>query len=100
MIAEEELNHLLNPVLGWMFSNIALYSDGNDRIKIDKAKSNEKVDGMVALVMAICEWMDWALENKGRSIYDILAENEEAEVKTVVKGRKSIYDTLAEQTNE
>jgi len=100
MVAEEELNHLLNPVLAWMFSNIALYSDGNDRIKIDKAKSNEKVDGMVALVMAISEWMDWALENKGRSIYDILAENEESEVKTVVKGRKSIYDTLAEQTNE
>ncbi len=100
MIAEEELNHSMNPVLAWMFSNIALYSDGNDRIKIDKAASNEKVDGMVALVMAICEWMDWALNNKGRSIYDILAENEEAEVKTVVKGRKSIYDTLAEQTND
>lgn len=100
MIAEEELNHLNNPILAWMFSNITIYQDGNDRIKIDKAASNEKVDGMVALVMAILEWMDWELNNKGRSIYDQMADAEEQDTELKIKGRKSIYDQMAEAETE
>ena len=48
-----KLNHGDNPVLNWMCSNVVLKRDPADNIKIDKSKSIEKVDGMVALAMAL-----------------------------------------------
>jgi phage terminase large subunit-like protein len=36
-----------------MCSNVSIKRDPADNIKIDKANSQEKVDGMVSLVMAI-----------------------------------------------
>lgn len=47
-----KLNHASNEVLNWMCSNVVLKKDPSDNWKIDKEKSSEKVDGMVALVMA------------------------------------------------
>jgi phage terminase large subunit-like protein len=46
-----------NPVLRWMFRNVVIYRDPNDNIKPDKAKSIDKIDGVVASVMAIGEYM-------------------------------------------
>ena len=42
-----------NPVILWMFRNVAIYRDANENIKIDKKRSSEKVDGCVAAAMAI-----------------------------------------------
>jgi len=42
-----------NPIIRWMFGNIMIKRDPADNIKIDKGKSKEKVDGIVALVMAL-----------------------------------------------
>lgn len=53
LVLQNKLNHGNNPVLNWMCSNIAITRDAADNIKIDKAKSTEKVDGMVALAMAL-----------------------------------------------
>lgn len=50
---QQKLNHGNNDVLNWMCSNIVLKRDPSDNIKIDKEKSSEKVDGMVALAMAL-----------------------------------------------
>jgi phage terminase large subunit-like protein len=41
-----------------MVSNVKIYRDANDNIKIVKHKSTDKVDGVVALVMAIAQWME------------------------------------------
>ena len=49
----KQINHFGNPVLRWMASNVELKIDPAGNIKIDKGKSSEKVDGMVALVMAL-----------------------------------------------
>jgi phage terminase large subunit-like protein len=46
-----------HPVLAWQASNVAIQTDsaaGN--IKPSKAKSTERIDGIVALVMAIGLW--------------------------------------------
>lgn len=48
-----KLNHGNNKVLNWMCSNVVINKDSNDNYKIDKDKSIEKVDGMVALSMAL-----------------------------------------------
>lgn len=48
-----KVNHEGNEVLRWMCSNVLLKIDSAGNAKIDKAKSTEKVDGMVALTMAL-----------------------------------------------
>lgn len=58
-----------NPVLYWMLDNIYVRTDPAGNIKPDKEKSTEKIDGAVALIMAL----DRAIrcENDiGRSVYD------------------------------
>jgi phage terminase large subunit-like protein len=52
-----ELNHDGNPVTRWMMSNILLRQDPAANIKIDKAKSGDKVDGPVSIVMALGTYM-------------------------------------------
>lgn len=42
-----------NPVLRWMASNAAVKQDPAGNIKPDKNKSSEKIDGIVAAIMAI-----------------------------------------------
>lgn len=48
-----ELKHGGNPVLRWMAANVVLSIDPAENIKPDKAKSAERIDGIVALCMAI-----------------------------------------------
>lgn len=47
------LNHGNNEVLAWNISNVAIKRDPADNIKIDKNISSERVDGAVALAMAL-----------------------------------------------
>jgi len=47
------LDHANHPVLKWMAANVATYSDGNGNIKPAKDKSTQKIDGIVALIIAL-----------------------------------------------
>lgn len=58
-IKRKELNHGHNPILEWNNRNVALYIDGNGNFKLDKKKSAEKIDGMVALGMAWGQYMTY-----------------------------------------
>ncbi len=49
----KKLAHDGNPVLRWMMDNIAHKEDPAGNIKFDKEKSTEKIDGAVALAMAL-----------------------------------------------
>lgn len=51
-IMKAQIAHSGNPILRWMNGNVQLYTDGNGNIKIDKKRSADKVDGMVAFGMA------------------------------------------------
>ena len=68
IVLKKGLNHLNNPVLRWQCENVQLQTDPAGNIKINKQKSSEKVDGMVALVMSIGEMM--TDESEGDSVYD------------------------------
>src|SRR5437867_7850121 len=52
LLLGRQLAHGGNPVLAWMASNVAIRCDAADNIKPDKAKSRNRIDGIVALVMA------------------------------------------------
>jgi len=58
IVLAKELNHGGNKVLRWMCSNLAMKTDPAGNIKMDKAKSSEKIDGMIALVMALGSYMN------------------------------------------
>lgn len=77
MVLNREINHGGNPVMRWMISNVALSVDPAGSVKIDKAKSQEKVDGVVALVMAISAAEHFFAETSGESIY------ESSDIKTI-----------------
>jgi phage terminase large subunit-like protein len=57
MIVAAEFDHGNNPVLTWMADNLVVSTDPAGNLKPDKSKVREKIDGIVALVMAISRSM-------------------------------------------
>ena len=53
LVLQERLHHGGHPVLRWMCDNLVVRRDPADNLKPDKEKSSEKIDGMVALIMAL-----------------------------------------------
>lgn len=53
LILGHGLAHGNNPVLNWMADNLVADVDPAGNIKPDKEKSRERIDGMVALIMAL-----------------------------------------------
>ena len=53
LVLSERMRHGSHPVLSWMAANCALQTDHQDNCKLSKAKSTERIDGMVAMVMAL-----------------------------------------------
>lgn len=47
------LAHGGHPVLRWMAGNVSIETDAADNWKPSKKKSSERIDGIVALVMAL-----------------------------------------------
>lgn len=60
--------HGHNPVANWMMGNVVALTDASENIKPDKARSRERIDGVVAGIMAL----DRAIRNEGNSgsVYD------------------------------
>lgn len=53
LIAEGKLHHGNNPVLAWMARNAATEEDAAGNLKFSKKKSPQKIDGIVAVTMAL-----------------------------------------------
>ena len=53
LMMEEKIIHGGNPVLKWMAMNVVVDMDAAENIKPTKAKSPEKIDGIVAAIMAL-----------------------------------------------
>lgn len=53
LLMEGNINHGGNPVLKWMAGNVVMRQDPAGNIKPDKEKSVEKIDGIVASIMAL-----------------------------------------------
>lgn len=56
-VTAAEIDLLKNPVIRWMFRNVVIYKDANDNIKLDKKRSIEKIDGVVAMSIAYGGYM-------------------------------------------
>ena len=52
-IISKQIRHGGNPVLRWCADNLVMRSDPNGNVAPDKQKAKDKIDGMVALIMAM-----------------------------------------------
>ena len=53
LILQRKINHRNNPVLEWNAANLSTEEDAAGNLKPSKKKSQEKIDGIVALIMAL-----------------------------------------------
>lgn len=53
LVLAKRLQHGGNPVLRWMADNMVVKEDPAGNLKPDKGKSTQRIDGMVALIMAL-----------------------------------------------
>ena len=68
-VLKHRMNFGGNPVIRWMMRNVVVYIDPNANVKLDKAKSRNKIDGVVALVDAIGGWLS-RTNGRGGDMYD------------------------------
>jgi len=68
LLLQGMLEHGGHPVLTWMADNVVTLTDAADNIKPDKKRSRERIDGIVALIMALGRAL--AHKKKDRSKYE------------------------------
>lgn len=69
LVLEQKIAHGGHPVLRWNMDNIFIRTDPAGNIKADKAKSTEKIDGAIALIMALDRAIRCGNVN-GESVYE------------------------------
>ncbi len=57
LVETGRLCHGDDPILSWMASNLVVRTDREQRIRPDKNRATEKIDGIVALLMALAAWL-------------------------------------------
>ncbi|MCK9364016.1 MAG: terminase large subunit [Syntrophales bacterium] len=63
-VMNKQIRHGGNPVLRWCADNLVMRSDPNGNVAPDKQKARDKIDGMVALIMA----MSGALRHQAKEV--------------------------------
>ena len=53
LVLQKKLKHNGDPVMGWMISNVVAHLDAKDNIYPRKERPENKIDGVVALIMAL-----------------------------------------------
>jgi phage terminase large subunit-like protein len=67
LVLSGKVHHDANPILRWNLDNTVVEADAAENIKPSKGKSTQRIDGIVASVMAL----DRALRHEGGpSIYE------------------------------
>lgn len=69
LVLEQKIAHDGHPVLRWMMDNIFIKTDSAGNIKADKEKSTEKIDGVIATIMALDRAIRCGNNNQA-SVYD------------------------------
>jgi phage terminase large subunit-like protein len=69
LVLGRKFAHLGNPVLRWNVSNLVIKEDEAGNIKPNKSRKTEKIDGAVALIMALGR-AQFAGDDDGKSTYD------------------------------
>jgi phage terminase large subunit-like protein len=66
-VKRHSVNHGGHPVLRWNADNLVMVSDANENVRPAKDKATDRIDGIVALIMA---WGRMILQEQGDSVYE------------------------------
>jgi phage terminase large subunit-like protein len=67
---KKEFFHDGNPIMTWMVSNVVIKYDGEGYCRPDKAKSQEKIDGVMSTLLSIEQSLFWGASSKKVSKYE------------------------------
>jgi len=56
-VIDEQVEHNANPMMDWMMGNVFISPDRKDNIYPRKEREENKIDGPVALIMAMAMWV-------------------------------------------
>ncbi len=70
MVLSGQLAHGGQPVLRWMAGNVVVLKDTNDNYRPNKKRSRERIDGIVALVMALNRALFHTEQGEYQSAYE------------------------------
>lgn len=70
LVVERKLAHGNHPIMRWMVSNAVLQTNAVEDIKPSKEKSRDKIDGVVAAIMALGRATARGNEKQGPSVYE------------------------------
>lgn len=59
-----------NPILKWMLSGCVPIYDTNENVRLDKSRSTKRIDGMIAIIMAIAGTLSEELESDSSKYND------------------------------
>lgn len=68
LILERKMNHGCNPVIRWMQANVVIEKDAAGNIKPNKAKSEDKIDGVVSNIIALATFAGMTGQNMNQEI--------------------------------
>jgi phage terminase large subunit-like protein len=74
LVLQGRLRHNGDPVLDWMFSNVVCHRDHKDNIYPNKEKPENKIDGVVALCMALARMQ--VQTDDGPSVYESMSRQQ------------------------
>jgi phage terminase large subunit-like protein len=70
LLVKGDIDVEFNPVLDWCAANVVVEKDSHDNIKPDKAKSQEKIDGIAATINALAKMIGPKTDRKKPSPYE------------------------------
>lgn len=70
LILNKEIDHGAHPILRWNVSNVMLFTDSNGKVKFDKRKVVDKIDGCVAAAMALGGYLSTAPRRRSKYNYE------------------------------
>ena len=71
LVHTQRLHHDCCPVLTWMMSNVIAHLDAKENIYPRKERAENKIDGVVALIMSLAAWFKVdQIETVGPSVYE------------------------------
>lgn len=66
LVGKGQLEHFQHPIMRWNVSNVMLFTDSNGKRKFDKRKIVDRIDGCVALAMAMGGWLSVPAPRRSR----------------------------------
>ena len=79
LVIAKKLRHDGNPIAKWMANNTAIRSDVNGNIRPDKKTSSDRIDGIVAAIIALDQVLR-VPEKKNHGFLDYMADKRTAEL--------------------